>query len=104
MSKKLATMLTALGILTTHDPVEGVVKILSRYDPENDIIPGMGPHTSWAESELAVAVLMLLLKVEYLEAIYRKLAGDKLVSDAPPPPSAAAEIERRLYTFCRGGA
>jgi hypothetical protein len=41
--------------------------IISRHDPENDVIPGMDMRVSWAEANLAEDVLALLDRIEELE-------------------------------------
>jgi len=42
--------------------------IISRHDPENDIIPNMDNRVSWAENNLAEAILLLLARIEELES------------------------------------
>jgi hypothetical protein len=47
--------------------IQSLETIISRHDPENDVIPGMDLRVSWAEAELADTIKTLLARIVELE-------------------------------------
>lgn len=45
---------------------EAAEKVINRYDPENDLLPG-GPYVTWAEYELAEELRYANTRIKVLE-------------------------------------